>query len=186
MNNFNRYIIGFILGLAICFIFIRVDKNEKTISEYTKTIIDTIFIERDIQPVSFSVIGKLNATNSPIPIKTDTTGKIEIDNEEMLKQIQHTCHTELGSVSYDAIDKYILPEFIVSFDTIINRDTFNLRYEFPQNLFHFDFEPHKDSIMFQQITTEHRTTKTKTNYLKTFIIATGSCVAGYLIGSSRK
>ncbi|MCL2039121.1 MAG: hypothetical protein FWG85_01670 [Bacteroidetes bacterium] len=83
------------------------------------------------------------------------------------------------------MDKYILPEFVVSFDTIINRDTFNLRYDFPSNLFSFDFLPHRDSIMFQQITIEHTKIQNKQNWLTTFLISTGAGIAGYIIGKKK-
>ena len=115
------------------------------------------------------------------------TRNLHIENEELPQHRQRSGDLyDNDNINYTAIDKYILPEFIVNFDTIVNRDTFSLRYEFPRNLFHFDFGPHKDSLMFQQLTIEHKITETKTNWWTTFIIATGSCVAGYLLGSNRK
>ena len=179
----TKYILCFICGIAVCLIFIYFptgcNKIRTPTITSTKTLsidtirVDTIYIERDVQSVSFTGVGKLdtnntNIMNSKLPIKIDSTGIIVLDN------IYNT-----------TLDKYILPEFIVYFDTIVNRDTFNLRYEFPLNLFRFDFMPHKDSIMFQQVTIEHKVAEQKTNWLTTLAIATGTGVLGYFIGSSR-
>ena len=172
----TKYILCFILGMVVsliivCIIFACFTKqrgNNKT-TYMTDTIhIDTIYIERDVQPVSFVGIGRLEPTRLSIPIKIDTTGEIIIDNNTLDKYI---------------LSDYLLPDFIVSYDTIVNKDTFSLKYEFPRNLFTFDFEPHRDSIIFQQITIETKTTKT--NWLTTLAISTGTGIIGYLIGNRR-
>jgi hypothetical protein len=177
-----KYILCFVCGIVICFLFFIFQGNcnkIKTLTSASSTIsidtihIDTIYIERDIQAVSFIGAGKLDATNSKIPIKSNITNNIIIIDSIDISNI-------------DALDKYILPEFIVSLDTIVNRDTFSLRYEFPNNLFGFDFAPHKDSIMFRQIIIEHKITETKTNWFTTLSISTGAGIIGFLIGKSVK
>lgn len=191
----SKYIICFVCGVLVCLIFICFIYNKVTTNPITTSIIvDTIYIERNIAPVSFTAVGNLNATNSPIPIKTDDTGKIIIVDSSIHKSItcdkSITCESTaddylLLTNAISSLDKYILPEFIVRFDTVISRDTFNLCYEFPRNLFSFDFLPHKDSIMFQQITIEHTKIHTKTNWLTTLLISTSTGIVGYLIGQKK-
>ena len=164
-----KYVLCFVCGVAVCLVFVCFMCNKvATGPVITSVSIDTIYIERDILPVSFVAVGKLDASKSPIEIRPDTTGKIIVID-----------------TAISSLDKYILPEFVVSFDTVVNRDTFNLRYEFPVNLFSFDFLPHRDSLMFQQITIEHTKIQTKTNWVTTLLISTGTGVVGYFIGKGR-
>ena len=190
-----KYILSFLCGVIICFIFVCFMGNKVTTNSITKSIsvdtvhIDTIYIERDIIPVSFLGVGTLDATTSPIPIKTDTSGKIYVSSAGTCSLIKsNDISTEdsflLLCSDISSLDKYILPDFIVSFDTVVNRDTFHLRYEFPSNLFSFDFLPHKDSVMFQQLTISHTITNTKTNWFSTILISTRVGVIGYFVGKS--
>jgi len=129
-----KYILCFISGVVVCLIFMYYTTLSPHKMETTSITIDTIYIERDVHPVTFTATGKLDTSKSSPLIKTDTTGKIVlVDNI-----ISDTTHMEFVSVS-SGIDKYILPEFIVYFDTVIYKDTFGLQYEFPNNLFHFNF-----------------------------------------------
>ena len=171
-----KYSLCFISGICICLIFFLFLSGYNKIRTPTSSTInvdtlhiDTIYIERDVQSVSFIGIGKLDTTISQIQIKIDTTGMIKI----------------VDSIDNSEFDKYILPEFIVYFDTIINKDTFSLCYKFPLNLFDFNFAPHSDSIMFQQVTIEHKVIETKSNWLTTLAISTGVGILGYLVGSNR-
>lgn len=78
-------------------------------------------------------------------------------------------------------DTIILVEpFLASFDTILNRDTLKVAYEFPENFLSLEFYRKPDSIIYQTITIYKDKELTKKWWEKPVYIISG-IVSGFII-----
>jgi hypothetical protein len=107
--------------------------------------IDTIYIERNIEPIHIYAKGKFKYFKLQYPVDTCFYyGVGEIDSNIKSINFDDTSFVVLPQ-------NMIIPEFVSQLDTILKGDTIKIQYEFPKNFFAFSLEPQKDSIMFKQI-----------------------------------
>jgi hypothetical protein len=136
-------------------------------------------INKEKDNITNAIQGTHSANN--IQIKIDTVYKvmpaepIYIAGNAIIKYKTDT----LISVKHDTT--YIKNSYIATLDTIVKRDTINLKYEYPKNYFALNVRQKPDSILIQRI--EIFTIKEKERpWYELPAYITGSIFVGYIFG----
>jgi hypothetical protein len=127
------------------------------------------------------IIGLLYYCLKPKPLFPDISkNEIVVDTILMKKPYQPVHIQGLGKLEYfqDTTNNDSVLNFVAMLDTICQEDTFNLRYEYPLNVFTLSMEPKQDSIIFKEILLKQPHEKW---WIKPVLVG-GGLVTGLLIG----
>lgn len=181
----KNYMIGFIIGVAFTLLVLLimwlvkhntsdyVSSKRVEIGSVAEVQIDTIYIERNIEPIHITGKGKITKTKPSNIAKADT-----------LDTTQYACFkTNFAKNLFAQTETFTeVSTFTSQLDTIFRNDTISIRYDFPQNYFMLSLRPKPDSILFKQIVVRQTPEKW---WIKP-IVAISGCALGVLIGCSVK
>lgn len=119
-----------------------------------------------------------NQNNNKEIIIRDTIEKIKYSEPIIITKVK----TRIIKTSDSEI---VVNPFVSKLDTIINKDTVNAVFEFPENLLSINFRKAPDTLMLRKIEII-RNNQIETNWWEVPLYITSGVLLGYIIGSFGK